>query len=61
MKQTITRLKLLLLTNFLLLLGYVSYNEIYLRYYPQQTQAICQILGLDQDKNLIAVNCLLKK
>jgi hypothetical protein len=58
MKQTITRLKRLLVVNTLLLVGYVAYNELYTRYFPQQTQAVCQILGIDQEKNMVAVNCV---
>lgn len=58
MKQTINKLKLALVVNTLLLVGYVCYNELYTRYFPQPTQAVCQILGIDQQNNVVAVSCL---
>mgnify|MGYP003344530066 CR=1 FL=1 len=59
MKQTLSRMKLLVLLNLLLLLVYMGYNE-WKRLQPEQIQTVCQLLGVDQEKNLLGLNCLIK-
>lgn len=37
----------------------MGYNE-WKRLQPEQIQTVCQLLGIDQEKNLLGLNCLIK-
>lgn len=60
MKKNITLVKIAILLNTLSLTGYIAYNE-YEKRFPQSNQLIqhvCQIVGSDQSKNVVALNCI---
>ena len=60
MKQTVTRLQRMLLLNLLLLLGYIAYNEYFIKFFPQEFKAVCKLIGADEEQGLFAVSCLKK-
>lgn len=59
MGKEIKKIKILVLLNLLFLLVYAGYNE-WQKLQPAQIQAICQLVGFDEEKGLFGVNCLKK-